>query len=132
VSCTSIGNCTAVGGTTAGFSAGQPIYVRRVRGRWSQIRKLSGPVGGGGFGRVSCTSIGNCTAVGLAGTFDGAIYASDIGGNWGPVREIRESNSHSMFDGVSCPSPGNCTAVGWEFDVKPFHSYGITSSSPNS
>jgi hypothetical protein len=122
VSCTSVGNCTAVGydylGSTnvdGGPEIGYPMYATETAGKWGVATEITSSVGGfflsaagAGFTSVSCTSVGDCTAVGG----NGPMYATESGGIWGPATFLDTESFVGYFNGVSCTSASDCTAVG--------------------
>ena len=64
LSCTSPGNCSAVGGTTVSQTGGQLVYANEVSGTWGALTTVPYAAGGGGyFNGLGCAS-GVCTAVG--------------------------------------------------------------------
>ena len=72
------------------------------------------------MGGVSCTSVGNCTAIGSytdsSGDLEGFIW-TETAGVWGTAVEVTPpanaaSNPGVELESLSCPSAGNCTAVG--------------------
>ena len=136
VSCSTAGNCTAVGSyqdeepdlpgvllTQAngewgpGVRAPLPASVWAARTRSEQTVELR---------EVSCSSPGNCTAVGLyrrLGTPRAeGLLLTQTDGTWAtgvpallPANRDRRQvtlATHLYLDSVSCASPGNCTAVG--------------------
>jgi hypothetical protein len=78
VSCTDASDCTAVG--YADSSPGQPIYVTESGGTWGTATGVPGSPGNGGafdgFDGVSCTAVGDCTAVGQDGNSQ-PMYATE-------------------------------------------------------
>jgi hypothetical protein len=122
VSCTSVWNCTAVGYDYSGSfdvhgeaEIGYPIYATETAGKWGDATEITTSVGGfflsaagAGFTSVSCTSVGDCTAVGG----NGPMYASESGGTWGPATFLDAEKFVGYFNGVSCTSATDCTAVG--------------------
>ena len=62
MSCVSVGACTAVGGD----GNGQPIYALETGGVWGAPGEVPG--GPGSFIGVSCSSSGDCMAVGSRGS----------------------------------------------------------------
>ena len=129
LSCPSAGNCTAVGNFTEPSSKGwQGFLVSEAAGTWSTAATVPSlpanaspnpeepmPMGG-----VSCTSVGNCTAVGSytdsSGDTEGFIW-TETAGVWGTAVEVTPpanaaSNPGVELESLSCPSAGNCTAVG--------------------
>jgi hypothetical protein len=68
VKCLEVGYCTAVGGGDAGTGPDvqQPIYAVESAGTWSPFNVSAGASGGGGvYYGVSCSEVGDCTAVGV-------------------------------------------------------------------
>jgi hypothetical protein len=129
LSCPSAGNCTAVGNYTEPSRKGwQGFLVSETAGTWSTAAMVPSlpanaspnpeepmPMGG-----VSCTSVGNCTAVGAytdsSGDTEGFIW-TETAGAWGTAVETTlpanaASNPGVELESLSCPSAGNCTAVG--------------------
>jgi hypothetical protein len=128
VSCSSPGNCTAVGdadvGDAAAVSSIEPIAVTEANGVWGGLVLF--PVGikvAAEWNSVSCTSVGNCVAVGGSGEFGGAgvhspVYATETNGVWSSAQVFPAASNaspdapaSSMYS-VDCPSLGNCVAVG--------------------
>ena len=129
LSCVSAGNCVAVGtyGTTAGFT--QAMTVAEVNGVWGAAQELvppanasTAPVGGemagASLASVTCTSPGDCVAVGAYAIATGAgapMAASEVGGVWGQAVELNPSRSEIVgMDSVTCDPGGDCVAVGSE------------------
>ena len=120
VSCTSTGNCTAVGGSEPGFafSGPGPIVATETNGTWSAPTVVPTTTGLGFFAGVSCAAPRTCAAVGgdevtdYYGGYDAnaPIAASETGGAWGPASEVDVPGA--ALSAVSCPSPTACTAVG--------------------
>jgi hypothetical protein len=130
ISCTATGSCTAVGEDLllAGSSSGYALS--ESGGTWSDAIDLSfaSGVGGGGTAMtaVSCTSPGNCGAVGN-GVFNDTAVASgyayipyeadEINGSWtDPIQfpgltALNAGENASAYD-ISCSSSGNCSAGG--------------------
>jgi hypothetical protein len=90
VSCSSAGNCTAVGGYTPDYHTNVPLLVSERNGAWGvgveaqlppDAATTSDPDGfvlGGGFlSVVSCPSAGGCVALGS--------YGETVAGQYGPV-----------------------------------------------
>lgn len=113
VSCTSPGNCTAVGGWQ---TAAAMLYMDQTDGIWGAPTAIPwNPTDLiiGNLYAVSCTSPGNCTAVGQDLVTGLPIYVVETGGVWGtPSRVAAPPTGRGIFFGVSCPSPLDCTAVG--------------------
>ena len=127
VSCSSPRNCTAVGkflNNNAGYEA---FTMTSTNGVWDFARPAQF-VGGiqnmppdAGFNSVSCSSPGNCTAVGMFRNRDSdyeAFTMSLANGVWDFARPaqfvdgIQNDSRYGTFNSVSCPSPESCTAVG--------------------
>jgi Fibronectin type III domain len=125
ISCSSAEDCTVVGYEYTGqYSAphgfanlGYPVYATETDGTWSRAAEITSSSGGSGFNfgasdtgfdAVSCTSAGNCTAVGGLGPF----YATESDGVWGPATFVDTPGAAGEFFGISCVSAGECTVVG--------------------
>jgi hypothetical protein len=122
VSCAGVGNCTAIGVYRATGGENRPFMQTQTDGVWSQVDLptfAAGEDGEGRFDAVSCSGVGECTAVGTvepAGTSHG-FAVTQTGGAWGeavlmPVDALNIPNPHPHPYSVSCPSTGNCTVVG--------------------
>jgi len=103
---------TAALSVTSGSVAGATVV-------WSPVTVVPGSVAPGGFQAVSCTGVGNCTAVGYDGNHQ-PIYATESGGVWGTATEVLAPGGVS-FSGVSCTGAGDCTAVGGDSSAKPIY-----------
>ncbi len=80
-----------------------------------------GPGQYNGFQGVSCTGVGNCTAVGY-GPGAQPIYAIEVGGNWGDALVVTGSaGGKGYFHAVSCTG-AICTAVGSDGGGQPIYS----------
>jgi hypothetical protein len=130
LSCPSAGNCTAVGNYTEPSRNGwQGFLVSETAGTWSAAIVPSLPANASlnqeermEIGGISCTSVGNCTAMGnytdRSGDLDGFLW-TETAGVWGTaVEETLPANAapdplveRYAEGGLSCPSAGNCTAV---------------------
>jgi hypothetical protein len=141
ISCTSPGNCVAVG-QYLGNRTTHPLLVTESGGTWATGVEPQLPANadtssdpnqpdvGGGLYFVSCPAAGDCTAVGWYTNKDAghSIYpwvATETGGTWSSgqdallppdassLGELEKGSSPLIgFTGLSCPSVGNCTAVG--------------------
>lgn len=88
---------------------------------------IHNPSGGGEVKGISCSSPGNCTAVGEftnnLGSFPQAFTMTSSGGVWGDVEPVefdsgvRSGTGESDTRGVSCVSAGNCVAIGFFRDA---------------
>jgi hypothetical protein len=126
ISCTSTGNCEAVGAYNSTSGSGQPMAVAESSGTWAQAVNVSFPAGGkggpfSGLNGVSCTSSGNCEAVGSYDNISSppttlAMAATETSGTWGQAETVSSPGSGgtvlNILEGVSCTSAGNCQAVG--------------------
>jgi hypothetical protein len=128
VSCASPGNCTAVGDGYNDVSA-VPVAWTETSGTWAAGVEVSLPPDGtdGQLVSVSCSSAGNCSAV---GDYDGTTYpccrqglaVTETDGTWGDAVGVVEpanappSPPLDYMSSVSCSSPGNCTAFGLMFN----------------
>jgi LPXTG-motif cell wall-anchored protein len=128
VSCSSPGNCTAAGIFELPSNSQQLYTISMTNGVWGSPREAVFPNGVQASytetnpGKVSCSSAGNCTVVGLyykAGGGAEAFTMTSTNGTWAQARPVVFANNvaknppHSRLVDVSCPSDGNCTAVGW-------------------
>jgi len=131
VTCASAGNCTAIGeyANTAGFEQG--VLLTERNGHWARGVEARLPANAATTRRtkayvlfsLSCTSAGNCLAVGWytdrAGDGD-PLLVTERNGTWrrGVEARLPANASKRRFqtaddlESVSCPSVGNCTAVG--------------------
>ena len=119
VSCPTSTSCTAVGYDYSAASSaplvGYPIYATESKGRWSHATEVTSSVGGSflsasgaAFTSVSCTAVGDCTAVGG----NGPMYATESDGRWGPATFLDTETFVGSFNAVSCTAATDCTAVG--------------------
>lgn len=125
ISCTSAGNCTGAGYYYDTSGNYQPMAATEFNGTWAQAVQLTLPMNAGSpafpiLSGVSCTSIGNCVAVGsYVDDLDETemMAMSQSGGSWSNGVELTPPSTASnpanpYLTGVSCPSAGNCMAVG--------------------
>ena len=128
ISCTSAGNCEAVGSYDHTSDEAQAMAVAETNGTWAQAVKVSLPAGGeagnfAGLYGVSCTSSGDCEAVGSYNNISAppttlAMAATETSGTWGQAVAVTApagaygSPPQSALDGLSCISAGDCQAVG--------------------
>ena len=141
ISCSSPGNCVAVG-SYLGNRMTHPLLVTETDGTWDAGVEPQLPANadtspdpnvpdvGGGFYDVSCPAAGDCTAVGWYTNKDAghSFYPwvlTESGGIWSSGKDAVLPDDASVqgdldsgpspffgFSGLSCPSTGNCTAVG--------------------
>jgi hypothetical protein len=128
MSCSSAGNCSAVGSYTTGTYYNQlPFLVSEKDGIWGKATQVPGLSAIGqragaptALNAVSCSSAGNCSAVGAysnTSTTSEAFVVSQRGGTWGNAENVPgtgalSTNKYSQLLAVSCASAGNCSAVG--------------------
>ena len=132
VSCSSAGNCTAVGYFKNAASGTEAFTMTSTGGVWGQAApavfangvQYSTP--NGNLYSVSCASAGNCTAVGYFNNAAGskeAFSMTSTGGAWGQAvpavfaNGVQNSVPFDYLNWVSCSSAGNCTAAGRYRDV---------------
>jgi hypothetical protein len=124
VDCPAAGYCTAGGYYTDPTGAAQSFVMDQVSGKWGPAAQLAGSATTGvnvasGVQAVSCSSAGNCTAVGSygAGATPVAYTADEVNGSWGPARLVTGLAAHSRggqskLSYVSCVA-GYCSAAGF-------------------
>jgi hypothetical protein len=105
ISCTSVGECTAVGLTSSHIGSYKPLAERTTNGKeWS----IQTTPGAGNFRAVSCASPTACTAVGEGN--GGTLAEGWNGKEW--TSETVPGGSAVALD-VSCSSASNCVMVGY-------------------
>ena len=123
VSCSTAGDCTAVGGYNDNLGNYQGVLLTESGGTWSTGIEASRPNPSPSQSytpsSVSCASAGDCAAVSdyndIAGYAQGELL-DESGGTWSTATEApvpangKGTGSHLVS--VSCASAGNCTAVG--------------------
>lgn len=128
VTCTTPGNCTAVGDyqvTTSDYSQYYwPFTVTKTAGTWGDAQPVSGVTSLGAgltayLAHVSCGAAGYCTAAGdFRGTDDQShgFLVTESAGTWGTATAINDSGLGTSLitevTALSCPAAGDCTAVG--------------------
>ena len=127
VSCTSVGNCVGVGGYVDSSGNDQAMEVTETGGTFAPATEVTAPSNAAsdpqaGLLAVSCTSVGNCVAVGSyvdsSSSGQQLMVATETGGTFAPATEVTApSNAGSagplgQLDGISCPTVGDCVAVG--------------------
>ena len=128
VSCSSVGNCGAVGTYEDSMNHIQGLLLSETAGVWaSGVEATLPPDAGSLFSvnlrSVSCASTGNCSAVGNyldSSSHRQGLLISETGGTWGSGVEpllpagaaTGTNNPEVILDSVSCASAGNCSAVG--------------------
>jgi hypothetical protein len=135
VSCPAAGDCTAVGRYTATDDTDHGVVFTETHGRWSRGVRLRLPtnavqptkpkagavVDEVGIAAVSCSSVGNCVAVGNyetdAEVWEGLIV-SEHDGHWGRAVEapLPEGapieGQDAVLLSVTCSPGASCTAAG--------------------
>ncbi len=138
VSCPTAGNCVAVGRYTDAGGTNHGVLLTERRGSWERgvpvqlpanavhARKpKSGVVDDLGLASITCSSVGNCVAVGNYESNSEvweAMIVSEHDGRWGraiqaplPADAPVAGQSAVLLD-VTCASGGNCTAAGYYVD----------------
>src|SRR5262249_53718214 len=129
VSCASVGNCSAVGTYRDSSGATEGLLLAETDGIWMKGVEAVLPANASkevlSLGRVSCASVGNCTAAGgySVGPYDWeGLLLNETDGTWATGVEAQlPSNAGGTrqlvgLDSVSCPSAGKCNAVGSYLD----------------
>jgi ferredoxin len=128
VSCAAAGYCTAVGSFLN--TAGNPVAFAISESDWlwgtaqALVLAPAAPAtGSSSLAAVSCTAIGDCTAIGwytdAAGAVQGLLL-TDSGGQWLPGVEAvlpttPAAQPNVTLASVACSGPGTCAVVG-EYD----------------
>jgi hypothetical protein len=114
VSCSSAGNCSAVGGYYDNSSDLQGVLLTETAGTWATgVEALPATTDGGtGFiNSISCSSPGNCGAL-----LPGGELVTETAGTWGagaePSVPANARGPGALLYSVSCGSADNCSAVG--------------------
>jgi len=129
ISCTSAGNCAAVGTYADSSGNGQAMEATETRGTWGQAAVITAPSNAGTnpealLYSISCISAGNCVGVGSyldSSSHLQVMAAAQTSGTWGQATEVTApsnagSNPEAVLKGISCTSPRKCTAVGQYLD----------------
>jgi hypothetical protein len=127
VSCSSAGNCVAVGRYQNPWQDSEAFTQTLINGNWETARPATydddvrARSDHSYFTQVACTSVGNCVAVGAVRNSSGtgeAFTQTLINGNWEVARTatfddgVQAGNPDDIFNSVSCTSAGNCVAAG--------------------
>lgn len=125
ISCPSAGNCAAVGGYTDASGNDQGLIETETNGVWTGIKApltglatLSNPHVD--IFSVSCSTAGNCAAVGAyadPGGHEEGLIETETNGVWtttsANVSALGGSSTPAVqLNSVSCAAPGSCVAVG--------------------
>jgi hypothetical protein len=130
VSCSTAGNCSAVGGYTDLSRHFQVLVVREKNYAWGRATEMPGTAalnkGAGAFTTsLSCGSAGNCSAGGYyrdtVGRFQ-AFVVTEKAGAWGHAIEVPgtaalNKGGFDEISSVSCATAGNCAAGGTYTDA---------------
>lgn len=119
VSCSSAGNCVAVGSYN-GQKGTEPLAVTERHGAWGSAKAFPGimAINDGHFAgltSVSCPLPRSCTAVGFVffSENDGEVFAiSQENGTWDAITGIPEELPGGGIGSLTCLSAGHCTAGG--------------------
>jgi hypothetical protein len=124
VACSGRGYCTAGGWYSIGIGTSDAMVVTEARGHWAQATQVRLPAGAGAVQAaevhgVTCTSAGDCVAVGQYDSSSGAqaFVVTQKGGSWGRARRVpAPPNSIAGRGGelyaVACTGRGACEAAG--------------------
>ncbi len=125
VSCAAAGYCTAVGSYVN--SAGNPIalVISESDWTWGAAQTVGLPPGASAtsssaLAAVSCTAIGDCTAVGwytdASGAIDGLLTTQSAGQWAGGIEAVLPTppatQPNVTLSSVACSAPGTCAVVG--------------------
>ena len=118
LSCTSVGNCVAVGDYVDSSGNSQVMEVTETGGTFAEATEVTLPSNAGsnpraGLNGVSCTSVGNCVGVGGYDDSSGnghAMEVTETGGTFAQATEVTTpSNAASEPRGSSV----GCRALRW-------------------
>jgi hypothetical protein len=125
ISCKSAGNCSAGGYYTEDSNLGQAFVVNEVKGTWKKAQEVPGSgalntKGNAYVNSISCTSKGNCSAVGDYTTTSGdqVFVVNEVKGTWKKAEKVPGTGSlntdgNASINSISCTSKGNCSAGGY-------------------
>jgi LPXTG-motif cell wall-anchored protein len=128
VTCVSAGNCVAVGQFKSSSTYFEAFILTSVGGVWGDATPVTFPSGvrnaamSDSLDSVSCTTAGNCSAVGSYKNAAGGTEAFTMtatSGVWGQptpavfASGVQNASQNDSFTWVSCASAGNCAAVGY-------------------
>jgi len=129
LSCSTPGNCSAVGSFEDTHSNGQSFVADEVNGTWKKAQEVTLPSNAGSsvqnseIHSVVCWSPGNCSAIGsyLDNTaptgYAQGFEVNEVRGSWQSAREtVLPTNinvdPYVVINQVACTHAGNCVAVG--------------------
>ena len=129
ISCTSAGNCTAIGTYEDSSGNGQAMEATETSGTWEQAAEITAPANAGTnpealLYSISCTSAGGCVGVGSyldSSSHLQAMEATETSGTWEQATKVTApsnagTNPEAVLKGISCTSARKCTAVGQYLD----------------
>lgn len=127
LSCAATSNCAATGWYVDRSGQRRGLLLSEAHGRW-KATELVLPAGAARnstpiLGQVTCTSRGNCVAIGDYASGVGnavrtyGLIVVERGGRWGrAIRAALPANasktSHAFLNAISCASATRCTVVG--------------------
>jgi hypothetical protein len=126
VSCSSVGNCVAVGNYQTNAEVWEGLILAETHGKWGRAFEAPLPAGAPIAGQnavllsVTCTSAGTCAAGGSyvdAAGHEQALLVSGSGRSWtaapSPTPPADADIDPSVIpSSISCPAAGECAAVG--------------------
>ena len=127
VTCTSEGNCVAVGRFRNAAGGNEAFTQTQTNGSWGSPTPATFGIGvqnsepNAEFKSVTCVSSGNCVAAGFVKNAAGgqeAFTQTQTNGNWEVAvtatfaTGVQSANPSTLFESISCSSVGNCVAAG--------------------
>jgi hypothetical protein len=126
ISCSSDGNCGAIGEYTDASNYTQAYVANETNGTWGNAIEVPGIAAlnwGGAVGDVlviACASTGNCSA---GGTYTDlakntqAFVVNETNGTWGTAIEVPgtaalNADGAAIMTSIACSSTGNCAGAG--------------------
>jgi hypothetical protein len=143
VSCPAKNTCTAVGVNLEFNGEGytkEAFTVSQSHGAWGPVHFVTLPPGSASIAQstltgVSCTSPGNCVAVGyfvVTSENIDPMTVQEVHGSWRRATEIAlpsnasaAAGAYAVLNAVSCPKPGSCVGVG-SYENSTFRLEGLT------
>lgn len=135
ISCGSNNNCVAAGNYADKAGDSLSFIATEVRGVWAKSREIKLPPNALGAGQVSeihsisCTSAGNCGAIGVykdntssIGRTD-AFVVSEVRGVWTKTSQVAlpidaNVDPFTTMNQITCATAGNCVAAGSYIDTQ--------------
>ena len=108
--------CTAVGFYTDSSDYQRAMAATETSGTWARATEVTAPADAksASLSGISCSSVGNCTAVGTYDRFlrTEAMAVTEASGTWARATKvpIPAKAVVAHLYGISCSSVGNCTA----------------------